>query len=292
MNDLKLLAPRTYPFALFFLAVLLMWFVGKDTQSAKDYRLPSIIEEHYACTAGEDAPNEKLTVYATTENVARHLADMLCLQSVVKRQYHQVQANWGGGEAAAISFVGKGLGDVVNTKDNIVKAFDAETTYGYKRLASYPEYQAYLIALKEKPVIAKDYLIGRRIGLLDYPTSRSGHIIPMHLLNALGIRADQITIVYAHSHSALRDLLASGAVDMISSYWSEQDAERFSENYIQPISDAEITGSSWYLKMESRNTDLFCTLQNTLASLAEQQQSAYFGQLNFSEGCPVQLVGR
>lgn len=291
MNDLKWLAPKTYPFVLFFLAVMLMWFVGKDTQNSKDYRIPSIIEEQYTCAAGEEAPNKKLTVYVNTEAVARNLANMLCQQTVVKRQYRQVQAYWGGGEAAAISFIGKGLGDVVNTKDNIVQAFDAEKTYGYKRLASYPQYQAYLIALNEKPVISREYLLGRRIGLVDYPTSRSGHIIPMHLLQALELQ-DQVTIVYSHNHSGLRQLLANGEVDMIASYWAEDDSERFSENYIQPIGDKGISGSSWYLKMENRNTDLFCALQTTLASIAEQQSSTYFGQLDFSDGCPAQFVGR
>ena len=291
MNDLKWLAPKTYPFVLFFLAAMLMWYVGKDTQNAVDYRLPSIIEEHYTCLAGTDAPDKKLTVYVNTESVARNLANRLCADAVVKRQYHQVQAWWGGGEAAAISFIGKGLGDVVNTKDNIVEAFDAEKTYGYKRLASYPQYQAYLIALHEKPVISREYLIGRRIGLVDYPTSRSGHSIPMHMLQALGLQ-DQVTIVYSHSHTGLRQLLASGQVDMISSYWSEDDHERFSENYIQPISESDISGSSWYLKMDNRNTDLFCALQTNLATIAEQQASTYFGQLHFSEGCPEQFVGR
>ena len=292
MKEFKLLAPKAYPFMVFFLAVLLMWFVGKDSQSTKNYQLPSVIEEQYTCVAGASAPDEKLTVYVSSEVVARSLADMLCEQPVIKRQYHQVQAYWSGGDAAVMRFVGKGLGDLVNTKDNIVQAFDAENTYGYQRLASYAQYQTYLIALKEKPIISREYLLGRRIGLVDYPTSRSGHIVPKNMLRELGLGEDQVTIIYSHSHAGLRQLLASGEVDMISSYWSDADVARFSANYIQPIGAENISGTSWYMKMEKRNTDLFCTLQNSLANLAEQQTSTYFSQLNFAAGCPAQVVGR
>lgn len=288
MNELKWFAPKTYPFALVLMALLLMWFMGKDSESAKDFRLPALIQDSFRCSAGAMAPTEKLSLYINAEPVARELAQMLCQQAVVKRQYRQVVAYWGGGDVSAISFVGKGLGDLVNTKENLVKAFDAENTYGYKALASYAQYQAYLISLKEKPVISREYLLGRRIGLLDYPSSRSGHIIPLHMLQQLGLNDGQVTLVYSHSHAGLRELLAKGEVDLIASYWSDEDAQHLSANYIQAIGDADISGSTWYLKMENRNTDLFCAVQTALGQLALQQAqgSSYLGHLIFREGCP------
>lgn len=290
MNDLKVLAPISFLFTLFFMAVLAMWLVGKNSQAKLDYHLPSLIEDSYSCTAGAHSATAKLTVYMNTETVARNLANLLCQHPIVQRQYQQVHAYWGAGDVSDITFIGKGIGDLVNTKDNIVQAFDAENTHGYKRLASYSHYQAYLIGRDEKPLLTREYLLGRRIGLLDYPSSRSGHIIPMHLFRELDLREEQISIVYSHNHTGLRELLASGKVDMIASYWSQEDSERFSENYIQPIGNSDIRGSSWYLKMNGRNTDLFCALQTTLSNLAQQQQSTYFGELTYAEGCPQQLV--
>jgi hypothetical protein len=38
MNDLKIFAPISFPFTLFFLAVLAMWFVGKNSQAKLDYQ--------------------------------------------------------------------------------------------------------------------------------------------------------------------------------------------------------------------------------------------------------------
>lgn len=296
MNDVKKIAPASYAFApfftvLFFAAIVAMWFAGKYSQSEAEYHLPSLIEDSYTCVAGKNV-SEKLTVYMNARSVAPSLGELLCSDPVVQRQYHQVQVYWGGGDVSDINFVGKGIGDLVNTKDNIVQAFDAEKTHGYKRLASYAQYQAYLIGRDEKPELTREYLLGQRIGLLDYPSSRSGHIIPMHLFRELGLREDQITIVYSNSHASLRELLANNQVDMIASYWADEDRARFSENYIQAIGESDVRGSSWYMKMNGRNTDLYCALQTALGSLAQQQQSTYFGDLNFVEGCPQQLVGR
>lgn len=290
-KNAKSLLPKAYYAALFLLATTLMIGMGRGTQGTADFELPTVIQQHYSCTTGAAAPTEKLTIYTSTATVARTLANMLCDHPVVQRQYSHIRAHWGGGDSGQFRFVGKGLGDLVNSKDHILKALDAESTYNYVRLASYTPYRAYLIGLREKPSISREYLMGKRIGLVDYPTSRSGHIIPMNLLSRLGLRENQVSIVYSDSHSGLRELLAKGEVDMISSYWSEQDAERFSENYRQPIGQEGISGNSWYMKMSSRNTDLFCALQDTLSSLSAQQRSAYLENLQFTEGCPFQVVG-
>ncbi len=292
MNNLEKILPAASPFALFFSALLAMWFAGKYSQSNEPIQLPSLIEDSYTCIAGKNLSSPKLTVYMNARSVAQSLAELLCGDSVVQRQYHQVQIYWGGGDVSDITFIGKGIGDLVNTKDNIVQAFDAENTHGYKRLASYGQYQAYFIGRDEKPELSREYLLGQRIGLLDYPSSRSGHIIPMHLFRELGLREDQINIVYSNSHAGLRELLANNQVDIIASYWSEEDSERFSENYIQAIGENDVRGSSWYLKMNGRNTDLYCALQGALGSLAQQQQSTYFGELSFVEGCAQQIVRR
>lgn len=114
-----------------------MWLLGKNSQAPLNYHLPSLIEDSYTCAAGNNSAVEKLTVYMNTESVARNLANLLCGDPVVQRQYQQVQAYWGTGDVSDITFIGKGIGDLVNTKDNIVQAFDAENTHGYKRLASY-----------------------------------------------------------------------------------------------------------------------------------------------------------
>ena len=113
---------------------------------------------------------------------------------------------------------------------------------------------------------------------MDYPSSRSGHIVPKGLLNDLGISEANMDIIYVNSHEALRDLLAAGKVDIISSFWKDIDDQRFSANYITPIK-TKVSGSKWYLKMETQNTDLICEIQKTLLQLSSKTQSDYYSQL-------------
>jgi len=114
--------------------------------------------------------------------------------------------------------------------------------------------------------------------LLDYPTSRSGHILPKQLFKKLDINLENLNITYASSHTELRELLASGKVDLISSYWQDSDQQRFSKNYITPIRD-NISGSRWYLKMQDENTDLLCAVQAQLTQMAHNQNSHYFNHV-------------
>ncbi|MFM9598144.1 hypothetical protein ACKI1O_53795, partial [Streptomyces scabiei] len=77
---------------------------------------------------------------------------------------------------------------------------------------------------------------------------------------------------YASSHSELRELLANGQVDIIASFWKNDDQHHFSKNYITPISN-NIVGTRWYLKMDHDNTDLLCAIQTRLLDLSKSQTS-------------------
>ncbi|XQF91354.1 hypothetical protein ACOBV8_20385 (plasmid) [Pseudoalteromonas espejiana] len=63
-------------------------------------------------------------------------------------------------------------------KINIMDAFNAELSFiTTNRLLGFPDYTAFFISSKEKATFNKTILLDKRIGLLDYPTSRSGAYI-------------------------------------------------------------------------------------------------------------------
>ncbi|WP_254700774.1 PhnD/SsuA/transferrin family substrate-binding protein [Paraglaciecola mesophila] len=213
--------------------------------------------------------------------MASKLLSSLCSSETINRQYGEVTVQWSHNEQEIIQYVGKGIADLALVKENVMLAFAAETTYRYQTVAQYKDYSTYLISLKEKPELTKQYLWGKRLGLLDYPSSRSGHIVPKGMLNDLGISESSMEIIYVNSHEALRDLLAAGKVDIISSFWKDKDEQRFSANYRTPIK-TKVSGSKWYLKMETQNTDLICEIQSILQTLAMQTQSDYYSQLQLN----------
>ncbi len=254
-----------------------------------DVDLPLFIEVSTSCETGSKTNQERLVVYVPTRYLADTVANKLCQDSVVAKQYGVVKVYWGYQLGDSIEFLGKGIANLILAKENMMHAFMGESTYNYQPVIGYPAYTAFFISGKEKPRLEKSYFLDKRIGLLDYPTSRSGHILPKRLFKQLDLNIDGLDIVYASSHEELRELLAGGEVDLIASYWRDDDQQRFSKNYITSISDS-ISGSKWYLKMDAQNTDLLCSIQNSLLDMAREQGSNYFQHAETYWRCEGQAV--
>ena len=260
---------------------------GKLNFSPKFEHIPSILRFQDSCSPDNAKHADKLVFTVQTEIMASALLDKLCANKLVTQQFGKVEANWMPNERQLLVYVGKGQMDLVLIKDNFIQAFNSDIVHGYQEIASYKDYSAYFIGLKEKPSLNKEYLLGKRIGLLDYASSRSGHIAPMSLFKRLDIDEEQVQIIYAKSHQDLRTLLENGSVDMISSYWSENDNERFLKEYTAPLM-SEISGSKWYLREADKNTALKCAIQEELLLLAASE-SGYYANIELSNTCDAMV---
>ncbi|MBB1331937.1 hypothetical protein H5154_04935 [Pseudoalteromonas sp. SR44-5] len=278
MKIKQLLLQHSFFVTVLLLFFLLVWLSGQLSVVTSTGTLKPLIETSSRCQTRATENQLQLIVYASSQKVARSLTQNLCDDPVVAKQYGEVIALWGYRTADSIEFIGKGIADLILAKNNIMSAFKAESTYNYQPVVGFPSYTAFFISAKEKPKINKQYFLGKRIGLLDYPTSRSGHILPKQKFKDLGINLENLKITYASSHNELRELLANGQVDLIASFWKEADQAHFSKNYITPISD-NVIGTRWYFKMQHENTDLLCAIQSQLIQLSKQQVSTYFNHV-------------
>jgi ABC-type phosphate/phosphonate transport system substrate-binding protein len=273
------------------LTVVLMWVLGTEVDKYEHKQLANFIVESQSCLTESTTNNDNFIAYVTDQYVAALVLDMLCFNTVVNRQFGKVEVRWSQRDQDIIQYIGKGIAHLALVKENMMNAFATQQTHGYQVLGVYQNYSAYLISLKEKPLNDKQYLWGKTLGLLDHPSSRSGHIIPKKMLKDLGLLSDQgIQITYANTHKELRSLLASGKVDVISSFWQEEDKLIFSKNYITRLQD-NVSGSKWYLKMDTHNTDLACSIQGMLLQLSAQMDSEYYHQITISEQCQSTSVG-
>lgn len=256
----NVLVGKSAIFSVFFTGALLCWFLGSRLVSVKPLSIEPVVQYSSSCKTRSVSNINTLKVHVPIKSLALEVLVRACENDVVTRQYGEVKVYWGGSLGEQIEFLAKGIADVILTKDNIMSALMAESTHSYKPVIGYPAYSAFFISNTEKPTLSKSYFLDKKIGLLDYPTSRSGHILPKSALKDLDIDINALDITYLSSHQALRERLASGEVDIIASYWSDEDEVRFSKNYITPIAD-NVSGSKWYLKMNNNNTDLVCALQ-------------------------------
>ena len=255
-----------------------MWHLAKNQGLELSTKLPTVVEFSTECQTGQHQVSESFTIFVQEQQISKQLMQMFCDDPEIKRQFASVKAYWGIDDSTTMMLVGKGIADITKVKQNVMGALAATRTHGYEAIASYPDYTAYLIAMNEKPELTKQYLLDKTIGLLNYPTSRSGHIAPKQLFSDLGLSFEKMQIVYASSHDELRDLLSTGKVDIISSYWQQEDHNRFSKDYAAQIKRG-LAGNTWYLKMHKNNTRLYCAAQKILAEYSVKQPLHYYSKL-------------
>jgi len=265
--------------------MVVIWFSAKTQISIIEKPVPRVLTFEDTCqTANRNNPHS-LILFAPNSVMAKKIMEELCNNPLVTKQFGKIVSYWQTEEKDVLQLIGKGVVDLLLVKQNFIQAFGYDSTYSYEMIASYSDYEAYLMSSREKPILTKEYILGKRIGVIDYPTSRSGYIAPMRLLKQLDISTEQVKLVYAKSHQELRKLLKNGQVDVISSYWKEEDEKHFSRNYITPL-QSQITGSKWYLKMLERNTDLKCAVQKILSEQASKTElSKYYQEIQIVEPC-------
>lgn len=272
------------------LLLLANWFVPYLLVNSELNKLSPVSSYSYTCKIASSSSLAVFRVHVPVQSLAEKVHHSLCQDSVLAKQYGSVETYWGGSLAEQIEFLAKGIADIILSKDNVMEAMMAESTQNYMPLIGYPSYTAFFISAREKPRLEKAYFLDKTIGLVDYPTSRSAHILPKQVFKQLDIDLSALNIVYAGSHSALRELLSKGEVDIIASYWQEQDQQKFSENYITPIAD-NVSGSKWYIKMADENTDLACALQSSISAVVNNVQSSYFDKLQHYWQCNIAPYG-
>ncbi|MEG3766038.1 PhnD/SsuA/transferrin family substrate-binding protein [Alteromonas sp. 14N.309.X.WAT.G.H12] len=236
------------------------------------------------CPAPLSSNTDNFDVYLTEPSFAQLARKEFCINPVIKRQFGNVKITIGQSDYDTFRYINHGVSDLALVKNNVVNAFGASEIYGYEEIATHPDYNAYFIALKEKPELSKEYLLGKRIGILDYPSSRSGHIVPKTVLKSLGLNENNIKLQYYNSHQELRRVLLAGEVDMIASYWDKNDSNILSKSYITALENG-VSGTRWYLKMPTRNTDLRCAVQQVVVSMSASQTNKYYQQIELKDPC-------
>ena len=265
-------------------AALICSVVGYVKNSSAYHDIPPQTGQLLTCKTGLDENNDVFLAYITDARIAYMVNERLCSDATIKRQYNAINVIIGQSDYDTFRYINHGVADLALVKKNIVDAFGADQIYGLTKVAAHPDYSAFFISLREKPQLTKEYILGKRIGLLDYPSSRSGHIVPKTVLHELGLTDSNVDIVYYSSHKELRRALLAGEIDIISTYWAQEDSEKFSKNYAAPLLES-VSGMQWYLKMQTKNTDLFCAVQSVINDIATTHPRPYYRNISLVEGC-------
>ncbi|MEX2635725.1 PhnD/SsuA/transferrin family substrate-binding protein [Alteromonas macleodii] len=282
MTNFRIVA--TGKWIIFILAALVCGSINYFQNSDEYSDIAPQTGQYLTCKTDLRGNSDVFSVYVTDGRIAEMASERLCNDKTIKRQYGEVKVTIGQSDYDTFRYINHGVVDLALVKSNVVDAFGADQIYGLTKVASHPDYSAFFIALRERPLLSKEYLLGKKIGLLDYPSSRSGHIVPKTVLQNLGLSDSNVDIVYFSSHQELRRALLAGDIDIISSYWAEEDKDNFSRNYATPLQES-VSGMQWYLKMQTQNTDLFCAIQSVIHEVAMSHPRPYYKTITLEEGC-------
>lgn len=236
----------------------------------------------YECTAN-GPENIIFSLYALNFNTAKLLADAFCADARVSRRVGRVKAQWRHKNITDLQVLQSQKYNLLVAHGSHIEREEVQGISGYQLIASYAPYTSYFIAAKgDKPELTTRYFAGKRLGLLDNPLSKSGHIIPLQALRKAGINIRLIDAKMQYkAHVSLKEALQANEVDIIGSYWGVDDIKRYGEHPIIELKD--IDPSKWYLLPTDKNT--VCAISEALSKLSASSDKAYFRNLTIEPLC-------
>ena len=275
--------------SVFFIFILMLiasigFMVDKQLPFTDILEIKRIKLTDYSCEVVGSLSNDRFVILVSSWDWGKNLSNTLCNNESFSKQFGEVYAHWGYTHNDFFKSLYSGDADLAFIRPQQMDTFNIQDTYGYIKIAEYRSYKSFFISRKEMPKLSQSYFLNKRIGLLSKKTSRSGFILPLQKLKELGVDIDELDIIYASSHYQLRELIKKGDVDIIASYWGEDDTSWSEEKYAVNISP-DTSGSAWYIKSDKKNQPLNCILMDTLKEWSKTLTNKYFKDIAFMDVC-------
>lgn len=236
----------------------------------------------YECATNSEA-TEVFRLHALDKKVGRDLVNVLCNNAQIRQGFGAVIAQWKHKNIEDTSLLHDKFYDLVVLPSYEVELSSIGRVAGYEKIASYASYDGYFVARAglTKPVLDINYWNKKKLGLLRNPRSRSGHVAPLVMLREHGVGNEIFSIERFESHLGLREALQQGHVDIIGSYWGNEDIEKYGD--LPRTKTYQQTPSSWYLLENDRVIQ--CAVWYSLKDVSLNSSSKYFSELKSDIDC-------
>ena len=236
----------------------------------------------YECDT-ESGVTEIFRLHALDGKSGRELSDLLCNNSQIRQRFGSVVVQWKHKNIEDEFLLHNRFYDLLVSPPSEIEQTPVGRLAGYEKIASYTSYDGYFVARKglPKPVLDVNYWNKKKVGLIRDPGSRSGHITPLGMLRKSGIGDEVYKVTWFESHFDLRMALKDGDVDLIGSYWGEDDIEDYGDLPRMQISKQ--TPSSWYLLENEKIVK--CAVWHSLKEVASNSSIKYFSDLKPEVEC-------
>lgn len=173
--------------------------------------------------------------------------------------------------------------DLVRLRPSQYENIPFKLAGGFTAIATYPNYDSYLISIQPEVAFDKSTLALSKIGLVQSQGSASGYYLPLRYLREIGLPDPHVTTY--PSHAELRVALQAGEIDVIASYWGADDPDVFSGYEVSRLKIGETDGLAWYLRSSALRTQKHCEIAATLNQASKANHSEYWKNLTVVEAC-------
>lgn len=248
------------------LSVFLLWI--STLFSIPNFSIDSCIAATFFCEKNiQNAHTEypKIKIFVPSSFIADDLCHRFSSSTALTKNFSSVHTEWNLSALELEQSIFEQRFDLLEVRPENIDIINA----GYRKIAYYPSYEAYLISIHSMPELNAAYLTGKTIGLLQNINSRSGYRVPINLISKI-IDPKDLTIKRYGSHDELRKALENSEVDLIGSFWGEKDIKERASWYALEIIKIP-NGMSWFLTERFfDNQEVRCEIINHLVFLARK----------------------
>lgn len=264
------------------LLIAMKYLGGQSTLQA----VPVTIEPEVCEFEGKPYTKPVFKVYDSTNS--KYLASRLCKEIkkelVGLHEYSAVEVTYYLGESDKNMQLQKGVFDLFKVKQEYEQSLPRIGTNRIA-LASYSGYDVYLISKNGMPKLDGSYLSGKSLGLLTNRRSESGYKYPMKIIEDSVSEEQRPTFKSNYAkHGDLRRGLQNGEVDLIASYWNDDDRRKYPGWQSLKIANVP-KGDIWYLDLDNKNPDIACNITTALMNNAKNQSEAYWENISIHYAC-------
>lgn len=267
------------------IGIVLAYLTTSSIAIPPDSSFPDIEPSNLlACGSAKLDSEKTLVIYAESFREGQRLVDALCARESIRRIYGDIIYRWAFTDLQILSAAKSGVFDLAFGRPHTFESYAVNIISGYKAIASYQDYSAFLITEKNIDNIDDGVIETLKLGMLESEESRSGYIIPHSYLHSRGYSPEDLNVHYYSGHWALREAFSTNEIDAFFSYWASEDASRFPNAQAHVIHDG-IAGAKWYLSNKLYNDQIRCIFQDFLSAFAVTSGTQYYQDLEVFEPC-------
>lgn len=145
----------------------------------------------------------------------------------------------------------------------------------YEMITRYPGYGSQLVSLQEKPQLTEEWLLGKKLALVDDPNSVSAYQIPISVLRERQL-IDVPNIVYFRSYREMIRALLDGKVDVIATIHSTEGPGSQLQLPEGLVLAENLPGPGWFAHPELLNSPAYCAVLDALQQFSDSTGIDYF----------------